>query len=309
MNVSLILLTYNAGPLFEENLDRILSQDFEGDVEIIFMDSSSTDSTPELIKERGFEVTSLPTHEFHHARTRNMAAEKAAYECLVFLSQDALPADDHWLKNLVRPFEDSRVGAVYGRQIPPEGTGALRSRALESVYPAEREVRSIPASGKLSLGTIRFSNANSAVRTDIWRRFRFSEDILVAEDRWLCYQILKNSMSVVYEPSAAVVHGHERSLLGEFKWAVDIGLSVKRMGFFDDPDAGSDMAYGIRCVKEDWRHFASSRMYFSGMKSIAVSAAKWLGVQVGKREKYIPRWLMKCLSMNMKHLENGPPQT
>jgi rhamnosyltransferase len=294
--VSILLLTKNHRKDLEANFDRIQGQDYGGAEEYIHIDSGSTDGTIEFMRERGIETHCIPPEEFHHARTRNLAASMARYGILVCLSVDAVPANSQWLRKLVRPFEDVEVGAVYGKQVAPKGTGPLRVRGLEYQYPNAREVRQSRKGERIPLGYIRFSNANSAVRTEVWRRFKFHENVLVAEDHWLCYNVLKSGMKVVYEPEAAVIHGHERSIWEEFQFAVDNGVSLKRMGVFDDPDVGGEFRYGMHRIWSDWRHFTSQGQYGLAAQSLLVSSAKWAGVQLGKREAHLPHWLLKRIS-------------
>jgi len=55
-------------------------------------------------------------------RSRNLGASIADGELLVFISQDAYPADEHWLERLTHPLrEEADVAGVYGRQLPHAG--------------------------------------------------------------------------------------------------------------------------------------------------------------------------------------------
>ncbi len=136
--VSILFLTLNGMDVVERTLDAVFRQDYPGEVEMIHIDSGSTDGTVEAAKRHGVETRVIDPAEFHHSRTRNLAADLASHPILVFLTQDAVPADDQWLRRLVAPFEDPRVGGVYGKQIPPEGMGALRGYALRCIYPDTR---------------------------------------------------------------------------------------------------------------------------------------------------------------------------
>jgi len=298
-SVSILLLIKNHVEYMRRSLDLILGQEYQGQVEIVYVDSGSVDGTIELMRAHGVEPHCIPPEEFHHARTRNYAASIAQHEILALLSADAIPTNRQWLRGLVEPFRDPMVGGVYGKQIAPEGTGPVRTRGLESIYPDVREVRCLEPGTKGTIGMIRFSNANSAIRASVWRQFRFHEQVLVAEDHWICYKILKHGMKVVYEPAAAVIHGHERSLWGEFQWAVDNGISLKRMGVYDDPLFSGEFQYGWRRIKQDWVHFVSRGTYGLALKGFVVSGVKWAGVQVGKREKRLPRWLLRRVSAGL----------
>ena len=305
-SISVILLAFNGEQQLPRTLPKLLGQQYGGNVEIVAVDSSPGGETARILEEYGLTVHSIAPDAFHHARTRNFAAAKATGDVLVFLSQDAEPANAHWLAHLLAPFDDPGVGAVYGRQIPPEGIGPLRRRAMESLYPETREIRRWPEGEKIGLGTLRFSNANSAVRRSLWEAAPFPPNTLVAEDHWMCYAVLKAGWAVAYAPEAAVHHGHERSLWGEFRWALDNGASLKRMGVYDDPDVGGEFRYGLVRAAADARWFLRKGRPGLALGATAVSVAKWLGVQIGKRERLLPRRVLESLSPNAKRFDRTP---
>lgn len=295
-SVSIVMVMKNERRNLERGFERVQGQNYDGPVEIVYVDSGSTDGTVEFMRERGIEAHVIPPQEFHHGRTRNLGASLAQHEILVFLSGDAVPVDERWLARLVAPFEDPRVGAVYGRQVPPPGMGRLRARALEIEYPDVRIVRDLATEPSLHPGLFRFSNANSAVRKELWEQFPFNEELTLAEDQGLCRDVLMAGYRVVYEPEAAVVHGHERSLFGEFKFAVDNGYSLMRMGILRNPLIGGETGYGLQRVRRELGYYVARREWADAARCFAVSAAKWLGVQVGKRGDRLPRPLMRRIS-------------
>ena len=294
--VSIVLVMKNERANLERSFDQIQGQDYDGPVEFVYVDSGSTDGTIDFMRERGVEAIAIPPEEFHHAVTRNLGARHATNEILVFLSGDAIPAGAQWLARLVAPFDDARVGAVYGRQTPPPGIGPLRAHALEHEYPPTGVVRDLEHEAHVHPGLFRFSNANSAVRRDVWERFPFDETVLLAEDQAMCYSVLTHGMKVVYEPAAAVEHGHERTLWEEFRFAFENGASLTRVGVLGNPDIGGEAGYGLRRVRDDLGFFLSKRRYGCALKCLAVNAVKWLGVQVGKRERRLPLWLTRRIS-------------
>ncbi len=146
----------------------------------------------------------------------------------------------------------------------------------------------------------RFSNANCAVRRDLCRTIRFHESALVCEDHGMCWGILQAGHRVIYEPAAAVFHGHERSLRQEFGWAVDNAISLKRMGILGNPALGGEMRYGIQRIIREWKHFCGTGQYHFAVGSFLVSLVRWLGVQVGKREDKLPKAILRRLSPGTK---------
>lgn len=300
--VSILLLLKNELANMERGLPRLLSQDFDGVVEYIYIDSGSTDGTIEYMASHGIKAHEIPPTEFHHGRTRNLAASMAQNDILVFLSGDAIPTGMDWLQSLVAPFEDESVAATYGRQIAPEGTSALRAFAMEYEYPAKRQERVLKPGIKPSLGMFRMSNANAAVRREVWERFKFDETVVMSEDVGLCYNVLMNGMKVVYVPEAAVLHCHDRSLWYEFQKAFDSAISLKRMGVLGDPNVGGEFRYGLHRLATEWGHWIRKRRPGLALWSVVTSVTKWIGVQAGKRGDYLPRWLTARISAGVEKM-------
>src|SRR2546426_59853 len=70
-----------------------------------------------------------------HGRTRNSAAEQARGRLLVFRPQDATPAGESWLSELIGPIdEDGRVGLSFGSHLPRAGTSPMVQRELEDSF-------------------------------------------------------------------------------------------------------------------------------------------------------------------------------
>jgi len=295
-SVSIVLVMKNERRNIERILPVVESQKFDAPVEYIYVDSGSTDGTIEFMREHGVEATPIAPETFHHGRTRNMAASRAKHDIIVFLSGDAAPTGAHWLHNLVWHFDDPKVGAVYGRQIPPDGMGPMRRHALEHEYPAEGFVRDLATAPNIHPGLFRFSDANSAIRRELWHRFRYNETVVLAEDQGMCRDVLMAGYRVVYDPEAAVVHGHERTLWGEFQFAFENGISLTRMGILRNPEIGGELGYGLRRVRDDLQYFASNAHYGCAIRSLFINAAKWAGVQLGKRGDELPRTLVRRIS-------------
>lgn len=294
--VSILILMKNERHHMEAIWPMIAAQRYDGPIEFVYIDSGSTDGTIEFMREHGVEAHGIPPEAFHHGRTRNLAASRATHEILVLLSGDAKPVDEHWLANLVRHFADPAVGAVYGRQIPPDGMHPVRAQALRSEYPAGRQERAVSKGDPLNPGLFRFSNANAAVRRELWQRFPWDESLLLAEDQGFCRDVLLDGRRVIYDPEAAVIHGHARTLWGEFQFAVDNGLSLTRMGILNNPEVGGEFRYGLKRMREDTAHFLKKGQLHHAARVLAVSALKWLGVQFGKREARLPAWLLRRIS-------------
>ena len=103
--------TYQGIEFLERVFDALAGQRASFSWEVRVVDSGSTDGTWEFIgalEERfPVPVTRARIHgvEFDHGDTRNLLAASARGPFLVFLTQDAIPATDTWLEQLIGNFE------------------------------------------------------------------------------------------------------------------------------------------------------------------------------------------------------------
>jgi rhamnosyltransferase len=299
--LSILLLTKNGSSDLKQLLPALFRQQQVPPFEVIALDSGSTDETVPLLKRFEAHVQHIPAEGFHHSRTRNLAAERAQGNILVFLSQDAVPASNLWLNKLIANFSDPRVGAVYGRQFPKAGSLAERRDTFDVVYGAQKIVKDPAQSNGLGYRFYHFSDVNAAIRRDVWKATRFPEDLKVFEDLGIAKRILDRGWKIVYEPDAPVVHSHQHSALGLFKRYFDIGYTLKKLRIWDAPGTRTSM------FRDAWKMLRQKIV--SGAigaprehdrteagKGIQQHLAKSLGLFLGINQAWLPHALKRHLS-------------
>lgn len=227
MRVSLFMPTLNAGPLLDTVLDGIARQPGAQEVEMVALDSGSTDDTIPKLRAAGFTVDSIDKKDFNHGRTRDWGIERTTGDIIVLLTQDAVPADEHWLASLISAYDDPATGAAYCRQIPREDCNPLIKHRLEQWTAGQNErviqrVEGDPAAALEAmepmqrLQTCAYDNVAGSVRRTCWERIpfgfrRFGEDVAFGK------RVILSGQSIVFEPRAAVVHSHNRTPQAEGK--------------------------------------------------------------------------------------------
>lgn len=210
-SLSVLYPTLNGGQQFIKSLEQVRAQSYGGDVEILVCDSGSTDGTPDRASELGATVWRIPNSEFDHGATRNALASRASGEVLVFMVQDAEPADADWLGTLVSSLLRPEVAASFSRQLPRTWSRGGNAAFLRSVYgPEPFELVKSWEDGLPTLTQIFFSNVGSAMRRETAQQFPFVEGLTMSEDQAFSKQVLESGFTVRYEASAALVHdnGH-----------------------------------------------------------------------------------------------------
>ena len=301
--ISVIIPTWNGAADLEACLSAIERQVIGDAVEILVTDSSSTDDTVAVARRHGADVTVIPKADFDHAGTRNAAVRRSKGEILVFLSQDAIPASDAWLARLVaRLRDDPKVAGVYGRQLPKPGCLPAEAYFLGFLYGSEPRTQRAATQADLTMDTTLFSNANSAVRRDVWEVHQFPERLIMSEDQHWARRVLLDGWEIRYEPTAAVLHSHVYSLVGAFRRFFDSGASAADTYLTGGSTAvGALRTNAVAYARGEVAHLARARSLRSLPYTIAYEGSKLAGLQLGRRHRRLPSWLVRRFSASPAH--------
>jgi rhamnosyltransferase len=230
--VSIIIPTYQGAAYLPATLAAIREQNYPAPVEIIAVDSESTDSTLEILYAHGANICSIPQRHFTHGYSRNVGVRLAQGETLVFLSQDALPIGTNWLRALVAPLADQTLGAVYTRQIARPTATPLEEYFHLALYPPRTKRYHVTPGETIALNRIFFSNVCSAARRDLCLAYPFDETLIMSEDQAFARALLLAGYDTLYTSDVCVLHSHH----------YDLGTMFRR---------NFDSAYSLRGVSED----------------------------------------------------------
>ncbi len=195
--ISIIIRTKNEERWISHCLKMVFAQDRK-DVEVILVDSGSTDGTVEAAKRFPLaQVVALT--EFRPGAAINAGIRKSKGEFLVCLSAHCVPKDEKWLSNLLKNFDEASVAGVYGRQLPVSFSEPSDKRDLLITFGLDRRVQ---------VKDYFFHNANSMFRRSVWEKMPFDEAATNIEDRIWGKAVIEAGYKIVYEPEAAVFHHH-----------------------------------------------------------------------------------------------------
>ncbi len=294
----MVIPVKDGGDALRRCLDAIARQEIDEELEVVVVDSGSTDGSVELARRRGARVVEVAASEFNHGASRNLGAAESRGDVLVFTTQDAYAASGEWLARLVAPLRrDPGVAGVYGRQLPHEHATPPEQYFLGFLYGADPRVQRVGSPAELSLDTTIFSNVNAAMPRRVWATFPFAEDMIMSEDQDWSRRVLLSGRQIVYAPGAAVRHSHAYTVTTAFKRFFDSGVSAERAYLASAGPSNRALRraafrYGRGEAEWLWRTGRRRWLPYASVYELA----KFAGLQLGVRHRRLPLWLKRRLS-------------
>lgn len=215
-DVSVVVPTYNGGSQFATMLELLTKQKNCGSVELVVVDSGSTDGTVELCKQYGVTLVQIPNEQFSHSGARNLGAETAGGEILVFMTQDALPSSETWLSEMIAPILAGEADAVSCSEECPEGTdlyyrilnyghASFVGNLQEDVLGSKEKCRDKESLRRYAS----LSDVACAIKRKTFLRFRHRYNF--AEDLDLGIRLLSCGYKTKLLSKTKTIHGHNRN--------------------------------------------------------------------------------------------------
>jgi glycosyltransferase involved in cell wall biosynthesis len=172
------------------------------DLEIIVVDSGSTDQTLTVAKRYPVKLVNISPSDFSFGRSLNKGCEAATSDFIIIASAHVYPLCKNWIGQLLSAFDDRRIGLVYGKQLGGENTKFSEQQVFERWFPDKSTAfQDHPFC----------NNANAAIRSSLWKQFRYDEDLTGLEDLDFANRILQAGHRIAYQSEAVVVHLHEET--------------------------------------------------------------------------------------------------
>ncbi len=233
-------------------IKRLISYADNYNIEIIFVDSGSTDNSLKIIKEAKniypqIKLIQIKHEEFHYAKTRNFAVRKAKGKYIVFLSADALPNNKKMFDYILEDFNlSNRVQAVFCPHRPYKNTPLIQKieqecyqeRIIKYVKKSKILIQDIknpfiPLNGDTEFVWYMLSNTCAIYRKSFLLKYPFP-NINFGEDLALGKIIIKMGFIKIFDSRFFVIHSHIFNLSEYFQTerkfinSTYINLSLKK---------------------------------------------------------------------------------
>lgn len=310
MTVSVLIPTKNGAQYLAEVLSAIRQQHGDFRVcQIIAVDSGSRDETLQILQQHRVTTLQIPAHEFGHGKTRNLLASHGEGEYIVFLTQDATPANEHWLQNLLAPLRaDAQIAGAYSRHLPRPTCHPMEwHRIVVFDCPPESSVRSAIDNPDFALHPERyrgFANTSSVLRRSVWEKLPFPE-VDFAEDQAWAERVLRAGYKTAYVADSMIFHSHSYGPWANFCRHFEHVVAMRRLFAHQSTRTVRDC---IRVTMQGARSDLAFWHLHSGQKKAhvalrwALPALSWymaaeMGTWLGERYERLPRWLVHRLSL------------
>lgn len=257
-SASVVIRAYNE----ELHIGRLLAglmQQTVTDVEIILVDSGSSDATIDIASRFPVKIVYIQPEQFSFGFSLNQGIQQAQRELIVLASAHVYPVYPDWLERLIEAFAEPEVALVYGKQRGDAFTKFSEQQVFAHWFPEEAQPhQSHPFC----------NNANAAIRRALWEEHPYDETLPGLEDLEWARWALERGKTLVYKPEAEVVHVHDETPRGVYNRYRREGMAFKRIF----PGERFSLAHFVRLflsnVAIDIWHAAQQRVVRNSLGSI-----------------------------------------
>lgn len=245
-NYDVVILTYKPNDIFVDSINMLMGQviapnmiyicntcedDFCKNISNkVLLDETLSGGKNGQFKDR-IKLVHIAKNEFDHGKTRNEMLKLSNSNYVLFLTDDALPYDEHLSENLISGFGEyslpgARVAVTYARQIARE-TASLKEKLIrEYNYPSHDVIKEKSKEKVLGIKNYFCSNVCAMYDREIFNALGgFEENIILNEDTFYSYHAIQNGYRIVYKANAKVYHSHNYTYKEQFNRNFDIGVS------------------------------------------------------------------------------------
>lgn len=202
ISCSIIIRSFNEEKHIGRLMEGIRKQSNYASIEVILVDSGSTDNTVNIARKCGARIVNIRPEDFSFGRAINVGCEAAQGKFLLFASAHVYPLYTDWVEKMLAPFKNDKVALVYGRQVGNELTKYSEHQLFKKWFPlVSNYAQSIPFC----------NNANAVVRKELWEKQPYDEQLTGLEDLDWATKIQAKDYMIAYEAFAPIVHVHEET--------------------------------------------------------------------------------------------------
>ena len=301
-SVDVVIPSYRPDEKFSRLMKKLQEQEYP--IGTIFVINTKAGRFPKEVEQiEKVKVSHIERREFDHGATRDMGMQMSKAEIVVFMTQDAVPADEYMIGNLVKVLEeDEMTGAAYARQLAASGCNYIEKYTRKFNYPENSRIKSKEDLQEMGIKTFFCSNVCAAYKRNIYEKAGgFCKKTIFNEDMILAGHMINAGYKVAYVAEARVIHSHNYTGMQQFHRNFDMAVSqAEHPEVFEGIKSESE---GIKLVKQTAAHLVKRRKIHLVPKLVYQSGCKYIGYRMGKMYKKLPDKVVKWCSMSPGYWE------
>jgi rhamnosyltransferase len=174
--ISVLIRNYNEAQYLTRTLESVRNQRYNGQIEIVFVDSGSTDKSIEVAYSYDCKVIKIDKEDFTYGKALNLGMRNCSFDWVVILSSHCVLFNEDFLSRVSKNFGNPRLAAI--RCEPITSKRFLEPLNLQEVSNPKYDQKFI-----LDYWDKLICNACSVINRKVWLQLPFDENIEFAEDK------------------------------------------------------------------------------------------------------------------------------
>lgn len=298
--VDIVIPTYKPDANLLSNLKKITEQTYPVNKIMLintgkeYMDEEQFTGIPNLY------IHHIKIEEFDHGRTRDLGIQMSEADIVMFMTQDAIPANNTLVASLVANLSDERIAVAYARQLPREDCSYIERYTRAFNYPDKSYVKTKKDIEKMGIKAYFCSDVCAAYNRKIYNALGgFIKKTIFNEDMIFAAKAINNGYGVCYSAESQVIHSHNYTFMKQLRRNFDLGVSQS-----DNPQVFANVkseSEGMKLVKSTVKYLISTNKWYLIPEFILTCGFKFIGYRLGKNYSKLPKWLIMRLTMDQKY--------
>lgn len=305
-SVDVVIPIYKAGNDFASMLEKLYKQSKRPEHIYLLQTIEKKDEKLFDIKKCSKEladiisVHTIKKADFDHGATRAYGALMAESDYVLFMTQDAVCYDEYVIENLLKAFDDRKVGIAYARQLAREDADEIERMTRETNYPSESVVKTKKDEKRLGIKTYFCSDVCAMYRLDVYKKLGgFVKKTIFNEDMIMAYKEMQAGFSVAYCADAKVIHSHSYTCKQQFVRSFDLGVSQRQ--YHEIFDKISSEKEGAGYAKKVIMYLMKKGKFIKTIYFMMQCGFRLIGYKLGKNYDKLPRKMVLACTMNREY--------
>lgn len=297
MKIDVIIPTYRPGDKFVRLIEMLNRQTHRPD-RIILVNTDRRYFNTDIIRGcDNIRLYNIKKKEFDHGRVRHAAIMKSDADYVLLMTDDAVPADERLIENLISAFDDPSVATAYARQLPEEDCRIIEKYTRQFNYPDESSVKTKADLNRLGIKTYFCSDVCAMYdRAKYLELGGFEQKIIFNEDMVFASKVINSNYAIAYCSDAMVIHSHNYTNVQQFRRNFDMGVS--QAVYSDIFQSVNSESEGLKMILATVKYLCSSGRFYYVPYLFINTVCKYAGYRLGRMYDKLPAGLIQICTLN-----------